>query len=205
MADERLVHVIDDDETVRDSLAVLLSSVGIPSRVYASADLFLSACPDLKSGCVIADVRLPGKSGLELLADLTQLGRTVSVILITGHADVPLAVQAMKQGADDFIVKPLDGELLIAAVRAGLSKVHDHDEQEAERADAVKRLAHLSPREREVLDGLVLGKPNKVIAFELNISPRTVEIYRANVMQKVQVASLSKLIRLTLLATGRAQ
>lgn len=204
MADEPLVHVVDDDEAVRDSLATLLSSVGLPSRGYANAELFLSACPDLKSGCVITDVRLPGKTGLELLADLTKPGKTVSVIVITGHADFPLAVQAMKQGADDFIVKPLDGELLIAAVRAGLSKVHDHDEQEAERADAVKRIAHLSPREREVLDGLVLGKPNKVIAFELNISPRTVEIYRANVMQKVQVASLSKLVRLALLARGRA-
>lgn len=204
MANEPLVHVVDDDEAVRDSLAALLSSVGLPSRGYANAELFLSACPDLKSGCVITDVRLPGKTGLELLADLAKPGKAVSVIVITGHADFPLAVQAMKQGADDFIVKPLDGELVIAAVRAGLSKVHDHDEREAERADAVKRIAHLSPREREVLDGLVLGKPNKVIAFELNISPRTVEIYRANVMQKVQVASLSKLVRLTLLATGRA-
>jgi two-component system response regulator FixJ len=205
MADELLVHVIDDDDGVRDSLAALLSSVGLPNRGYASAEIFLTACPDLKSGCVITDVRLPGKSGLELLGDLVQPGKAVSVIIVTGHADVPLAVQAMKQGADDFIVKPLDGKLLLDAVRAGLSRVRDNDEREAERADAVERMAHLSPREREVLEGLVLGKPNKVIAFELNISPRTVEIYRANVMQKVQVASLSKLVRLALLAGGRAQ
>lgn len=205
MADELLVHVIDDDDGVRDSLAALLSSVGLPNRGYASAEIFLTACPELKSGCVITDVRLPGKSGLELLRHLVQPGKAVSVIIVTGHADVPLAVQAMKQGADDFIVKPLDGKLLLDAVRAGLSRVRDNDEREAERADAVERMAHLSPREREVLEGLVLGKPNKVIAFELNISPRTVEIYRANVMQKVQVASLSKLVRLALLASGRAQ
>jgi two-component system response regulator FixJ len=205
MSDELLVHVVDDDEVVRDSLAALLSSVGLPNRGYASAEIFLSACPDLKSGCVITDVRLPGKSGLELLADLAQPEKAISVIIITGHADVPLAVQAMKQGADDFFVKPLDGELLLGAVRAGLSKVRDNDARAAERADAVERMAHLSPREREVLDGLILGKPNKVIAFELNISPRTVEIYRANVMQKVQVASLSKLVRLALLARGQAQ
>jgi two-component system response regulator FixJ len=203
MGNELIIHVVDDDEGARASITALLNSNGIPNRSYENAELFLDACPHLKTGCVVTDVSMPGRSGLELLANLTQPGKAVSVIVITSHANIPLAVEAMKRGAYDFLEKPLDTERFLASVQSAYSKVRDHDEREAERADAMERIAHLSPREREVLDGLVLGKPNKVIAFELNISPRTVEIYRANIMQKVQAASLSKLIRLTLLATGR--
>jgi two-component system response regulator FixJ len=202
MSSEIVVHVVDDDQAVRDSLAFLLERAGMPNQTYASAENFLAALPHVKSGCVVTDVRLPGMTGLELLGHLSRAGKAISVIVITGHGDVPLAVEAMKLGADDFIEKPLNGELLLASIRAALSKVQDEDKYEVERTDAVERIGRLSPREKAVLEGLVAGKPNKVIAFDLNISPRTVEIYRANVMTKMHAASLSRLVRLSLLATG---
>jgi two-component system response regulator FixJ len=203
MLDEIPVHVVDDDEAVRASFRFLLKAAGIPSRGYASAENFLAEHPDMKSGCVVTDMRLPGMSGLDLLRHIkNQIGASVSVIVITGHADIPLAVEATKLGAGDFFEKPVNGPVLIAAVRAALAKASQDDQHEIERADAVERIRQLSPREKSVLDGLVAGKPNKVIAFELNISPRTVEIYRAGVMTKMRVASLSRLVRLTLLAEG---
>ena len=201
MSGEVLVHVVDDDEGIRESLALLLNSNDIPNVTYASAEAFLGAFPNLGLGCVLTDVRLPGKDGLDLLHSLTHPRHAVSIIVMTGHGDVPLAVEAMKRGADDFLEKPIDGELLLAAVRGGLSKVHDIDQNQAERASAIDRIHKLSSREREVLDGLAAGKSNKVIAFDLNISPRTVEIYRANLMKKMEAGSLSKLLRLLILAT----
>jgi two-component system response regulator FixJ len=203
MSPENVVHVVDDDEGVRESLSLLLKSNRIPSRAHANAEALLSACPGLTASCVVTDIRLPGMSGLELLDHLAQVGKGNSVILLTGHGDIRLAVEAMKRGADDFVEKPINGALMIASIRAGLSRVHREYLREAERAEALERIRRLSSQERAVLDGLLEGKPNKVIAFELSISPRTVETYRAHVMTKMQVASLSNLVRLTLLATSK--
>lgn len=203
MSDEALVHVIDDDESVRASFGFLLKTAGIASRGYASAEIFLAEQPDLKSGCVVTDMRLPGMSGLDLLRHLKMhTGSRIPVILITAHGDIPLAVEATKLGAGDFFEKPVNGPVLIGSIRAALAKAREDDQNEVERAEVVERIRQLSPREKSVLDGLVAGKTNKVIAFELNISPRTVEIYRAGVMTKMRVASLSRLVRLTLLAKG---
>ena len=196
------VHVIDDDEAARESLAFLLESADMPNRTYASAELFLAALPDVKSGCVVTDVRMPGMSGLDLLGRLIQAKSALPVIVITGHGDVPLAVEAMKLGAVDFIEKPFDDELILTSIRAALSREQGGDQRETERADAAERIARLSGRENDVLEGLVAGTPNKVIAFDLRISPRTVDVYRANVMTKMEASSLSELVRLTLLATG---
>lgn len=202
MANDSLVHVIDDDEAVRESVSFLLDSAGIVSRTYASASLFLSAYEPGEFGCVVTDVRMPGTTGIDLLRRLADIGSTTPVIVITGHADVPLAVEAMKLGAADFIEKPFDDEVLIASVRSALARARQGDRLEAERATATGRIATLSGRERDVLEGLVAGKPNKMIAFDLGISARTVEVYRANVMTKMQAASLSELVRMALMASG---
>jgi two-component system, LuxR family, response regulator FixJ len=201
MPSEVLVHIVDDDEAVRESLAFLLDSAGVPSRTYASAELFLAALP-VGSGCVVTDLRMPGMSGLDLLGHLGEEKRKLPVIVVTGHGDVPLAVEAMKLGAIDFIEKPFDDEVMLASIRAVLARGQDADARDRDRVDAVERIARLSGREKDVLEGLVAGKPNKVIAYDLGISPRTVEFYRANVMTKTQASSLSELVRLTLLASG---
>ncbi len=155
-----------------------------------------------KSGCIITDVRMPGMSGLDLLRHLSASGNTLPLIIITGHGDVPLAVEAMKLGALDFIEKPFDDEVLLSSVRSALAHAENGGQSEAATAEAVSRIAKLSGRERDVLSGLVAGKPNKTIAFDLGISPRTVEVYRASLMTKMQAASLSHLVRMTLLASG---
>jgi two-component system, LuxR family, response regulator FixJ len=193
-----LVHVIDDDEAVRQSLAFLLSTAHIGVRTYESAAAFLSALPDAHSGCVVTDVRMPDMSGIDLLRRLKQLNVALPVIVITGHGDVQLAVEAMKIGAVDFIEKPFDDETLLAAIKSALGRWQKDSKQESERARLAEKLATLSSRERDVLNGLVAGKPNKVIAFDLGISPRTVEIYRANVMTKTGASSLSDLVRMAL-------
>lgn len=195
-----LVHVIDDDEAVRHSLAFLLSTARMEVRTYESAAAFLSALPSVGSGCIVTDVRMPGISGVDLLRRLEELGVGIPVIVITGHGDVQLAVEAMKIGAVDFIEKPFDDDRLLAAVQSALGRSERDVQQVSERADLLDKLASLSNREREVLEGLVAGKPNKIIAFDLGISPRTVEIYRANVMTKMDAGSLSDLVRMALLA-----
>jgi len=194
------VHVIDDDDALRDSLGFLLASAGIEAQTYDSATSFLAALPRDAHGCVITDVRMPGMSGIELLRELKSVAPAMPVIVITGHGDVPLAVEAMKLGALDFIEKPFDDEALLASVRNALGRHEQDAKREAERANVIERLKGLSSRERQVLDGLVLGHANKVIAFDLGISPRTVEIYRANVMTKMEAASLSDLVRMALAA-----
>jgi two-component system response regulator FixJ len=200
MTIEAVVHVIDDDEAVRESLAFLLDTADVRVRTYESATAFLDASPVIDGGCVITDVRMPDMDGLELLRRLRMRGVTSPVIVITGHGDVPLAVEAMKLGASDFLEKPFDDEVLLAAVKAALERTRESGEREAFQAAILERLATLSPRERQVLDGLVAGQPNKTIAFDLGISPRTVEIYRANVMTKMQATSLSDLVRMSLIA-----
>jgi two-component system, LuxR family, response regulator FixJ len=198
--DSVLVHVIDDDEAARQSLAFLLRANAIEVQTYESGTAFLEAAPHLKSGCIITDVRMPEISGIELLRRLRELKIFLPVIVITGHGDVPLAVEAMKFGASDFLEKPFDDEILLAAVRSALNRQDNDGKRQAERAAIDGRLAALSNREREVLEGLVAGRANKQIAFDLGISPRTVEIYRANLMTKMQAASLSELVRMALIA-----
>jgi two-component system response regulator FixJ len=195
-----VVHVIDDDEAVRDSLAFLLRANEIKVQTYESGTVFLAGAAELKAGCVVTDVRMPEISGIELLRRLKELKVFLPVIVITGHGDVPLAVEAMKFGAADFLEKPFDDDILLAAVRAALSRQDSEGRRQAERAAIDDRLAALSNREREVLEGLVAGRANKQIAFDLGISPRTVEIYRANLMTKMQAASLSELVRMALTA-----
>lgn len=200
MPDDDLVHVIDDDDAVRESLEFLLNAAEIKVRTYESARAFLDRLEAGVSGCVITDVRMPEMSGIELLQRIQEMRLALPVIVITGHGDVPLAVEAMKFGAVDFLEKPFDDKVLLAAVRAALRRKGADDGREAERRELTERITALSRRERQVLDGLVAGHPNKIIAFDLGISPRTVEIYRANLMTKMQAASLSDLVRMALIA-----
>ncbi|HEX2552706.1 MAG TPA: response regulator FixJ [Microvirga sp.] len=200
MAGDAVVHVVDDDVAVRQSLSFLLASDGLPVRLHESAVAFLEAVKDAVAGCIVTDVRMPGIDGIEFLRRLRGRGITLPVIVMTGHADVPLAVEAMKQGAIDFIEKPFDDDLFLAAVRTALQRHEQSARHEGQKAEVLARFEALSERERQVLDGLVAGKANKVIAYDLGISPRTVEIYRANVMTKMQAGSLSELVRMALIA-----
>jgi two-component system response regulator FixJ len=195
-----IVHVIDDDEAARHSLAFLLGTAKIEVKTYESATAFLAIATNVKCGCIITDVRMPEISGIDLLRRLKELKIGVPVIVVTGHGDVPLAVEAMKIGAAEFLEKPFDDEDLLAAVRAALDRQSIDSKRQAERADIDSRLAALSNRERDVLHGLVSGLANKQIAFKLGISPRTVEIYRANLMTRMQASSLSDLVRMALVA-----
>jgi two-component system response regulator FixJ len=195
-----VVHVIDDDEAVRQSLKFLLESASIGVETHASAPEFLRLLPEMEPACVITDVRMPNISGIDLLRRLRELKRGIPVIVITGHGDVALAVEAMKIGAADFLEKPFDDEALLASVRSAINSHGREQQRHNERGEVEGRLATLSKRERDVLDGLVAGLANKQIAFELGISPRTIEIYRANLMTKMQAASLSDLVRMALIA-----
>jgi two-component system response regulator FixJ len=199
-SDKASVYVIDDDEAMRDSLAFLLGSAGIAVQTYASANTFLENLSNVNPGCIITDVRMPGLSGIDLLRRLRELKLDVPVVVITGHGDVPLAVEAMKIGALDFLEKPFDDEILLSSVRSALNRLGRDHKRQAERDEIAGRLATLSKRERDVLEGLVVGKANKQIAYDLGISPRTIEVYRANLMAKMQAASLSDLVRMALIA-----
>jgi len=196
MKNDPIVYVIDDDDTARHSLEFLLDCAEIRVRAFASADLFLSSSPPLAGACVVTDVRMPGTGGIDLVEELKRRGESVPVIVITGHADVPLAIQAMKAGVADFIEKPFDDDVMLSAIRSALVHHADEEEAQGERQKIMERIASLSPREREVMGGLVAGLANKAIAFDLDISARTVEVYRANVMLKLQVKTLSQLVRM---------
>lgn len=199
MNDKPVIHVIDDDAAMRDSLAFLLDVNGYRSQIYETADAFLAGGGAEVSSCVVvSDIRMPGISGIELVRKLKREGAASAVILITGHGDVALAVEAMKAGAADFIEKPFDDAALLDAIRAALDTRPSAPGENSARKQAAARLADLSPRERDVLQGLVAGKINKVIAHELSISPRTVEVYRANLMAKTGARSMSELMRLAL-------
>ena len=193
------VHIIDDDDALRESLAFLLRTARIDVASYSSAAAFLEEIPGATLSCVITDVRMPGMSGIDLLKRLREMKIDVPVIVITGHGDVPLAVEAMKIGAIDFLEKPFDDEVLLASVKAAIERRGGDTKRSAERAEIENKLAALSNRERDVLGGLVAGRANKQIAFDLGISPRTVEIYRANLMNKMQAGSLSDLVRMALI------
>lgn len=195
-ANDAIVYVIDDDESARHSLEFLLDVAGIRVRSYESADAFLQSSPPLAGACVVTDVRMPGTNGVEMAEKLKQRDAAVPVVVITGHADVPLAIQAMKAGAADFIEKPFDDETILSAIRKALAQRAGDQQFQTERNEVLERIGLLSAREREVVDGLVAGKANKVIAFDLDISPRTVEVYRANAMMKMQAKTLSDLVRM---------
>jgi two-component system response regulator FixJ len=199
-SENAIIHVIDDDEAARQSLAFLLQASKLAVKTHESAKAFLENARDIKTGCIITDVRMPEMSGIDLLRRLKQLKVQVPVIVVTGHGDVPLAVEATKIGAVEFLEKPFDDEVMLSAVRSALDRQAQENRRQAERASVESRLAALSNRERDVLEGLVAGHANKQIAFDLGISPRTVEIYRANLMTKMQAASLSDLVRMALLA-----
>jgi two-component system response regulator FixJ len=200
MRNEAVVHVVDDDVAVRQSLSFLLASDGLPVCLHESASSFLENVKEASAGCIVTDVRMPGIDGIEFLRRLRRSGFSLPVIVMTGHADVPLAVQAMKEGALDFIEKPFNDDVFLATVRAAIERQEARAVIRAESNQVRGRLESLSEREHQVLCGLVEGKANKMIAYDLGISPRTVEIYRANVMTKMKAASLPELVRMALLA-----
>lgn len=193
------VHIVDDEEPVRKSLAFLLITAGFTVRVHESATAFLSVAPTIRNGCLVTDLRMPDLDGVELLRRLRGLGAKVPAIVITGHGDVPMAVEAMKAGALDFIEKPFNDDVLIEAIERAANELGTSTV--GEDVSAIRtRLALLSEREREVFSGVVAGLPNKTIAFDLDISPRTVEVHRANVMTKMGAKSLPELVRMALAA-----
>ena len=200
MQPEPIIYVIDDDDAVRQSLEFLLRTAGHTVHGFESAKAFLEILPELRSGCIITDVRMPEISGIDLLRKVKELGADIPVIVITGHGDISLAVEAMKLGAVDFLEKPFDDDQLLAALKSTLSRDADMAERKAEITEINDKLAALSNRERQVLEGLVAGNANKTIAFDLGISPRTVEIYRANLMTKMAANSLSDLVRMAMMA-----
>jgi two-component system response regulator FixJ len=194
------VHVVDDDTAVRRSLAMLLRSAGHQVETYGSAEALLQAAEaaGLAQGCIVLDVRMPGMDGLSLMEVLSRRGIRLPVVVVTGHGDIPLAVRAMRAGALDFVEKPYAEERILDAVGGALSSSREADRQRVLAVQAQAKVGALSPREREVLAALVEGKANKVIGFELGISPRTVEVHRANLMEKLGVRSLPEAVRIGL-------
>jgi two-component system response regulator FixJ len=198
MAHRGKVYVIDDDEAMRDSLDFLLAAADFQVSLFETALDFLDALSTLDFGCVVSDVRMPDIDGIELLKRLKAGGSLFPVVIMTGHGDVPLAVEAMKLGAMDFLEKPFEDDRLIGMIEAALRRAEPGVKNEAATLEIQSRIASLSPRERQVMDGLIAGLSNKLIAREYDISPRTIEVYRANVMTKMQAASLSELVQLAM-------
>ena len=200
MADIRAVYVIDDDEAVRDSTALYLDAHSLTVESFASAQEFLDAAPSAAPGCVVTDMRMPGMDGLQLLRRIKEQNLPLGVVVMTAHGEVPLAVQALKAGAVDFIEKPFTGEVLLEAVNTALNTVAQTHRKDADIAAFHEHMALLTPREREVLEQLVAGHPNKVIAYNLGMSPRTVEVHRARVLEKMRTRSVSSLVRVAVSA-----
>jgi two-component system, LuxR family, response regulator FixJ len=194
------VYVIDDDDAMRDSLDFLLGAANFHVTLFDSAHHFLDALSSIEFGCVVSDVRMPGIDGIELLKRVKASTSLFPVVIMTGHGDVPLAVEAMKLGAADFVEKPFEDDRLIGMIDAALKKAEPGLATEAITLEIASRIASLSPRERQVMEGLIAGFSNKLIAKEYDISPRTIEVYRANVMTKMQAGSLSELVRLAMRA-----
>jgi two-component system, LuxR family, response regulator FixJ len=195
-----IVHIVDDEEPVRKSLAFLLTMSGFAVRMHESATNFLAAASGIRDGVLVTDLRMPDMTGVELLQALRLAGTTLPSIVITGHGDVPMAVEAMKAGAIDFIEKPFEDEVLIEAIRRAAEQLSEKPSDIDDVGAIQARLEQLSERERQVLSGVVAGLPNKSIAYDLDISPRTVEVHRANVMAKMQARSLPQLVRMAIAA-----
>jgi two-component system response regulator FixJ len=193
---DTVVHIVDDEEAVRNSLAFLLSGAGFAVRVHESATAFLAIAPQIKNGCLITDLRMPDMDGVELLRRLRDTDALLPAIVITGHGDVQMAVEAMKSGAIDFIEKPFSDDVIIESISRAASRAAERVQSGAALEIVKQRVASLSDRERQVLKGVVAGQANKTIAFELGISPRTVEVYRAGLMGKMQAKSLPELVRM---------
>jgi two-component system, LuxR family, response regulator FixJ len=200
---QKVIYVVDDDDSVRRSVGFMLKTSGYRVHSFSNGAELLKDAKSLEPGCILLDIRMPGMDGLQVQEALHERGVRLPIVIMTGHGDVPLSVRAMKAGAIDFIEKPFDKETIIAAVEAGFSILSYADNTEARGQEASLRLRVLTPREREVLDGLANGLPNKTIAYDLAISPRTVEIHRANVMSKLKVRSLSEALRIAFAAQDR--
>ncbi|RZN11358.1 DNA-binding response regulator [Bradyrhizobium genosp. SA-3] len=194
------VYVIDDDAAMRDSLNFLLDSSGFGVTLFDNAKDFIDTLPSLAFGCVVSDVRMPGLDGIELLKRMKAQNSPFPILIMTGHGDVPLAVEAMKLGAVDFLEKPFEDDRLITMIETAIRQAEPAAKSEAISQDIAARVASLSPRERQVMEGLIAGLSNKLIAREYDISPRTIEVYRANVMTKMQAGSLSELVRMAMRA-----
>ena len=200
MTGKRIVHVIDDDAAVRRALVRLLRSEGLEAVTYETAQAVLNAAPSLSSGCILLDLQMPGMDGLELLGRLGELGIELPVIVVTGHGDVPTAVRAMKAGAVDFIEKPIDETQLFAAIDAALAE-KKFAVRDRVVASATERMVLLSPRERQVLEAIAVGRPSKLIAYDLGISVRTVEVHRAHMLDRLGVRNMAEAIRIAVMAT----
>jgi two-component system response regulator FixJ len=200
MSSKAKVYVIDDDEAMRDSLDFLLVSADFNVTLFETALNFLDALAGLEFGCVVSDVRMPGLDGIELLKRMKAANSPFPIVIMTGHGDVPLAVEAMKLGAADFLEKPFEDDRLIGMIEAAIRQAEPAAKSEAVTLDIAARIATLSPRERQVMEGLIAGLSNKLIARDYDISPRTIEVYRANVMTKMQANNLSELVRLAMRA-----
>jgi len=201
-SDLRFVHLVDDDDAIRRSAGFMLKTSGFEVQTYESGAELLKNAGSLKQGCILLDIRMPGMDGLEVQQALREKGVALPVIIMTGHGDVTLAVKAMKAGAVDFIEKPFEKAVLLSSLDLGLEQLKQSEVDRGRTKGAAVRLKVLTPREREVLDGLAKGLPNKTIAYDLGISPRTVEIHRANLMTKLKVRSLSEALRIVFAAQG---
>jgi FixJ family two-component response regulator len=193
-----VVFVVDDDPAMRDSLRWLIESTGLQVETFADARTFLARIRPELPGCLVLDVRMPDMSGLDLQSELARRGIGLPTIVVTGHAEVPMAVRAVKAGAIDFIEKPFSDQLLLDRVRQGIEMDRHERDGRARRAEVLRRMSLLTQREREVLDLVVAGRANKEIAAELHLSPKTVEVHRAHVMEKMQASSVAELVRLTI-------
>lgn len=205
MPDDKLVHIVDDDDSVRRSASFMLKHAGYRVESYASGPDFLKDVKAAERGCVLLDVRMPGMDGLEVQLEMAQRGIDMPVVILTGHGDVAIAVKAMRAGAVNFIEKPYEKEVLLRAIEEAHLRLDRKHDREMKASEAQVRLASLTGRERDVLNGLVAGLPNKTIAYDLGISPRTVEIYRANMMEKLRARSLSEALRIAFIAEGNSE
>lgn len=200
MDDKRVVHLVDDEEAIRKSAGFVLARAGYAVQPYASGVAFLKSAKDAQRGCVLLDVRMPEMDGLQVQAVMADRGIDMPVIVLTGHGDVSVAVQAMKAGAVDFLEKPFEKAALLDAIQKAFARIENANSREIEQSDALVRIGVLTPREREVLIGLAKGYPNKTIAYDLGVSSRTVEVHRASLMQKLDVHSLSDVLRIAFAA-----